>query len=85
MSDSGAEELLAQQLGRHIAQLRVARGLSQEALAHRAKISNNHVQLLESGLSDRQKKSPANPRLGTLLSLSRALDVPLATLLDGIG
>ncbi|GAA4740744.1 helix-turn-helix transcriptional regulator [Gordonia alkaliphila] len=81
VSESPAEQLLSQQLGTQIARLRHARELSQDALAERAGISTNHLQLLESGLSDRSKKTPANPRLSTLIALSAALDVPLPELL----
>lgn len=58
------------------------RNLSQQSLAEQVGISTNHLQLLESGLSDRKKGTPANPRLSTLLALSQALEVPLAELLD---
>lgn len=81
MPHSPVEELLARQLAERIARLRVARGMSQEALAQAAGISANHVQLLESGLSDRKKGSPANPRLHTLVALSHALDVDLPELI----
>ena len=80
MPESPVEQLLSQRLGTHIARLRVERHLSQEALAQRVGISTNHLQLLESGLSDRTKRSPANPRLSTLVALSDALDVPLTEL-----
>lgn len=47
-------------------------------------MSKNHVQLLESGLSDRKKRSPANPRFATLVALSRALGVDLPDLVQGV-
>jgi transcriptional regulator with XRE-family HTH domain len=58
--------------------------LLQEQLAEAAGMSKNHVQLLESGLSDRKKQSPANPTFGTLVALSRALGVDLPELLRGV-
>lgn len=61
--------------------LRLEAKLSQEELAQAIGISKNHLQLLESGLSDRKKKSPANPRLSTLAALSRELGVELPELL----
>jgi transcriptional regulator with XRE-family HTH domain len=64
---------VAVELGARLMQLRKERGLTQEALAHRAGISRNHLQLLEDGLSDRAKQSPANPRLSTLLALCHEL------------
>lgn len=82
VSNSPVEQRLSQQLGTHIARLRVQRNLSQQSLAEQVGISTNHLQLLESGLSDRKKGTPANPRLSTLLALSQALEVPLAELLD---
>lgn len=81
MPRSTAEQLLSQQLGLQIARHRHAKNLSQDALAERAGISTNHLQLLESGLSDRKKETPANPRLSTLIALSAALEVPLTELL----
>ena len=81
MSGSPVEQLLSQQLGIQIARRRVEKNLSQEALADLVGISTNHLQLLESGLSDRKKRTPANPRLSTLVALSDALDVSLPDLL----
>lgn len=43
--------------------------MTQEQVAHSAGINRNHYQLLESGLSDRAKNTPANPRLSTLVRL----------------
>ena len=43
--------------------------MTQEAVALSAGINRNHYQLLESGLSDRKKQTPANPRLSTLVAL----------------
>jgi len=56
-------------------------GLTQEIVAERVGISRNHYQLLESGLSDRAKSTPANPRLSTLLALAAALDCTPAELM----
>ncbi len=58
--------------------------LTQEKAAEAAGVSRNHYQLLESGLSDRAKKSPANPRLSTLLELARALDCTVGDLADDL-
>lgn len=60
-------------LGRRLAELRKAKGLTQEALAHQVGISRNHLQLLELGLSDRAKRTPSNPQLSTLAALCRQL------------
>lgn len=66
---------VAAALGARLAELREARNLTQEALAHQVGISRNHLQLLEAGLSDRAKRTPANPTLDTLMRLCRALHV----------
>lgn len=84
MPESPFEEELSHRLGTEIGRLRVDRGLSQEALAADVGISTNHLQLLESGLSDRHKRTPANPRFSTLVALSNALDVDLAELIRRI-
>ncbi|WP_313554606.1 helix-turn-helix domain-containing protein [Miniimonas arenae] len=64
---------LALRLGRRLAGLRAATGLTQEQVAIAAGLNRNHYQLLESGLSDRRKNTPANPRLSTLVALSAVL------------
>lgn len=81
VSESSVEQLLSQQLGTLIARRRMEMDLSQESLAEQVGISTNHLQLLESGLSDRKKGTPANPRLSTLVALSQALEVPLPEML----
>ncbi|MGI8679846.1 MAG: helix-turn-helix domain-containing protein [Jatrophihabitans sp.] len=60
--------------GVQIATLRKARGLPQDKLAEAVGISRPHLQNIESGLSDRTKRTPLNPRLDTLLRLCQALD-----------
>ena len=75
---------LALALARRLRDQREAVGLTQEKAAERAGLSRNHYQLLESGLSDRAKKAPANPRLSTLLDLAHALDCKVSDLVDGL-
>lgn len=60
---------LADALAERLRDLRRDTGLTQEQVAHEAGLNRNHYQLLESGLSDRRKKTPANPRLSTLVAL----------------
>ena len=55
---------------------RKAQALSQERLALRAKIHRTEVSLLERGNRD--------PRLSTIVRLSRALDVPPRCLLEDV-
>lgn len=49
--------------------------MTQEQLAERAGISRNQLQNIESGWSDRAKRTPANPRLNTIVALCAALGV----------
>ncbi|WP_137723897.1 helix-turn-helix domain-containing protein [Prescottella subtropica] len=84
MSDSVVEKQLAAILGRRLQQLRVAKGLSQDAVANEAGISRQHYQLLESGWGKREGKTPANPRLSTLIALSRVLDTTVPALVNDI-
>jgi transcriptional regulator with XRE-family HTH domain len=68
-----------QTLARFAANLRRQReraGLSQEALGFDCGLHRTEISLLE--------RSRREPRLGTLVRLSRALHVPVAALLDGI-
>lgn len=58
--------------------------MTQEAVAHGAGISRNHYQLLEQGLSDRAKGTPANPALTTLIDIAKAMGLGLPDLLAGI-
>ena len=73
--ESPLEQELARLLGERLQALRRAKGLSQEAFAHQAGLSRNHYQLLEAGLSHREPRRPANPRLGTLRSIAAALEI----------
>ncbi len=60
-------------MGRRLKRLREAQGLSQYALAKKAKISRVHVATLERGESD--------PTVGMVTKLARALGVPVTELL----
>ena len=75
---------LADALADRLRTLRVATGLSQEAVAHRAGLHRNHYQLLESGLSDRKKQTPANPRLSTLIALCEVYETTVPQLVVDI-
>ena len=68
-SEPELERRLADALAERLRALRSPTGMSQEQVAHAAGIHRNHYQLLESGLSDRKKHTPANPRLSTLVAL----------------
>ena len=60
--------------------LRSARGLTQQAVAQRAGISENTYQLYESGRS--KPTTDFNPTLDTLLCLAAALETTPSELLD---
>ena len=78
------ERQLADALAARLRELRSSASLSQEAVAYRAGLHRNHYQLLESGLSDRKKRSPANPRLSTLVALCRVYDTTVPELVVDI-
>jgi len=77
------DEDAAKRLGSTLRDLRKARGLSQETLAHEAGITKNQLQLIESGRSTGRADSagPSNPRMSTLAGLARVLDTSVADLL----
>jgi transcriptional regulator with XRE-family HTH domain len=64
-------------VGRNIARARRDAGLSQTQLAARMEAASQEVSRLECGRD-------SCPRLMTLLRVARALEVPIADLLDGI-
>jgi len=84
VTESSVEQKLAEALGQRLAELRQARGLTQENVAQAAGISRNHYQLLEYGLGQRGDRKPANPRLSTLIALSNVLGTSVPELIDGM-
>ena len=82
--ESPLEAALARELAQRLLVRREASGFTQEQVAERAHLSRNHYQLLESGLSDRKKKTPSNPRLSTLVDLASALECSVVDLVDGL-
>jgi transcriptional regulator with XRE-family HTH domain len=75
------DDAVAAALGRRIRLIRERADRPQDEVANEAGIERAHYQLLEYGLSDRKRKSPANPQLGTLLALARVLHVDPAQLI----
>ncbi len=65
---------LADQVGSRLKELRIGRGLSLSELARRSAIGKGTLSELETGRR--------NPTLETLYALTRALDVPLSSVLD---
>jgi transcriptional regulator with XRE-family HTH domain len=72
----------SQQLGKNLAALRAAAGLTQHQVAQAAGLTLPHYAALESGKSSSGR--PANPRLDTLLNLARALSAHPADLIAGL-
>ena len=72
-------EQFARELGHNLHRARMAKGLSQERVAHLAGIAGFTYQKFEKGES--RPGAPMNPRLATLVALSQVLDVPIAELL----
>ncbi|MDP2270507.1 MAG: helix-turn-helix transcriptional regulator [Archangium sp.] len=66
------EEQVLRNLGRRIAEIRVASGLTQDAMAERLEISTKYLQRLERGRS---------MTLSTLIRLANLLDASLEELL----
>lgn len=71
----------ARALGVKLQRARLAKGMSQEAVAHAAGISTFTYQKFEKGES--KPGTPMNPRLRTLLALAEALDVRVGELVEG--
>ena len=62
------------QMGTRIKKLRAAKGMSQEALVQRAKITREYVNRLEAGQYD--------PTVGVVQRLANALDVTVTDLVE---
>ena len=70
----------ARALGVKLQRARLAKGMSQEAVAHAAGISTFTYQKFEKGES--KPGTPMNPRLRTLLALAETLEVRVGELVD---
>lgn len=81
------DEVNARRLGASLRRLRVAHGLSQEALAFRAGLTKNQLQLIEAGRSSgrRDAVGPSNPRMSTLDGLAGVLGMTVSALLAEAG
>ena len=81
------DEQRAKQLGDTLRRLRHTQQLSQEALAFRAGITKNQLQLLEAGRSSgrRDASGPSNPRTSTLSGIADALGIRASVLLSEAG
>lgn len=63
----------ANRLGNLLHEWRRAEQLNQEQAAERLRVSRNYFQLLERGIGQRREKTPANPRLSTLILFAAAI------------
>ena len=70
----------ARALGVKLQRARLAKGMSQEAVAHAAGISTFTYQKFEKGES--KPGTPMNPRVRTLLALAETLEVGVGELVD---
>lgn len=71
----------ARALGLRLQRARLAKGMSQEAVAHAAGISTFTYQKFEKGES--KPGTPMNPRLRTLFALAGVLEVEVRELVEG--
>lgn len=71
----------AKTVGQRLREKRLAQGLSQQKVATRAELATFTYQKLEKGLA--RPGAALNPRLTTLISLCKALDLSVAELLAG--
>ncbi|GAA1961368.1 helix-turn-helix domain-containing protein [Microbacterium aquimaris] len=69
----------AQEFGANLHRTRIARGLSQEDVAYRSRLTRYTYQKYEKGESAPGR--PANPTLRTVIALSQTLGVSVADLL----
>jgi len=62
-------------LGENLRSLRLAKGLTQEQLARKSKVTSDYISMLE--------HARANVGLDNLIKIARALKTPLAELIKG--
>lgn len=75
---------IAREFAVRLVRLRHEAGLTQEQVALKAGISRVMYQNYERAWSDRDKRSPANPSLGTLIDLAWALGCDVKVLVDNL-
>lgn len=74
-------EAFARWLGQELQRARIAKGFSQERVAHMAGLTGYTYQKLEKGES--RPGSPLNPQLKTLIAVCQALELSPGDLLSG--
>jgi len=75
-------EEYARALGIELQRQRIARGMTQEDLAHRAGVTRTHYQQIERGWW--KQGSPANPSVKVLAKLAQALQIEPGDLLPPV-
>lgn len=80
-------EVAVLRLGHKVAELRAAKGMTQEGLAERTGISRNQIQNIEANRNNTLDPKtglhgPSNPRLETIFRLAEALDVTPSSLIE---
>lgn len=79
---SGTWEEYARALGIELQRRRIAAGLSQEELAHRAGLTRTHYQQIERGFW--KQGQPANPSLKALAYLAQQLELEVGDLTPSV-
>ncbi|MBR5950667.1 MAG: helix-turn-helix transcriptional regulator [Actinomycetaceae bacterium] len=69
------ESAYGRRFGAVLRKRREEKGLSQEDVALLVGMDRRHYQELEHGFSNSRTRSPANPRMFTLINLARALEI----------
>lgn len=83
--DSRTAQTYGRRLGELLKERREELGLSQEDVALRAGMDRRHYQELEHGFSNSRSRTPANPRLFTLVNLAAALEMEVEEFLGHLG
>lgn len=83
--DSRVAYVYGRRFGAFLRKRREELGLSQEDVALRADIDRRHYQELEHGFSNSRTRTPANPRLLTLIKLAGALDMDVEDFFRNLG
>ena len=83
--DSHTAQTYGRRLGELLRECREELGLSQEDVALHAGMDRRHYQELEHGFSNSRTRTPANPRLFTLVNLAAALEMDVDEFLGCLG
>jgi transcriptional regulator with XRE-family HTH domain len=76
MQKTGDPSAAKSVVGERIREQRKRSGMTQERVAHAAELDRKHIGMIETG--------QAEPRIGTLIRIAGALDVPVEKLIAGL-